>query len=197
MKNFIRLSAVSVPARRTGLVAIFAFTISLALFAFHRIELHVSAATQASVKDHLVGTWKLVSRESRLDNGEIVPDPALGDKPSGVLIYDTAGHVAAQLSRQVRTMDIFKDECAAITAVKTSPNTANTVFGYDAYFGSYTLHEKEGYVTHHLESALWPGNQGKDINRFFTLQGDVLTIKFTTTQDGKSVTRTLVWQRWK
>jgi len=155
-------------------------------------------AQSAAVSTQIVGTWKLVSRESKLANGSVVIDPALGATPSGVLIYDSFGHVAAQLSRQGRTMDIFKDECAAITAVKTSPNTANTVFGYDAYFGTYTVHAKERFVTHHLESALWPGNQGKDINRSFKLDGDTLTITFTTTtQEAQDVTRTLVWRRWK
>jgi hypothetical protein len=150
-----------------------------------------------SATESLVGTWKLASRVSRLADGKVVADPALGATPSGVLIYDANGHVAAQLSRQGRTMDIFRDECAEISALKTSPNTANTVFGYDAYFGTYTVHEKEGFVTHHLESALWPGNLGKDINRSFKLDGDTLTITFTTIQDEQKVTRTLVWHRWK
>jgi hypothetical protein len=197
MTRLTRVITDSRPLDTVKFAAILLLTLFAAALTFRKVELQVSAASQTSVKEQLIGTWKLSSRVSRLDNGEIVPDPALGDKPSGVLIYDANGHVAAQLSRQGRTMDIFKNECAEISAVNTSPNTANTVFGYDAYFGSYTLHEKEGYVTHHLESALWPGNQGKDINRFFTLQGDVLTIKFTTTQDGKAVTRTLVWNRWK
>jgi len=158
----------------------------------------VAQSAVSSVKEQLVGTWKLVSRESKLQNGQALPDPALGATPSGVLIYDSYGHVAAQLSRQGRTMDIFKTECAEVSALKTSPNTANTVFGYDAYFGTYTVHEKEGFVTHHLESALWPGNQGKDINRSFKLDGDALVITFnTTTEDGLPVTRTLVWRRWK
>jgi len=161
-----------------------------------RESLTVSAAGSAT--EGLVGTWKLASRVSKLADGKVLADPTLGATPSGVLIYDAKGHVAAQLSRQGRTMDIFKEECAEISALKSSPNTANTVFGYDAYFGTYTVHEKEGFVTHHLESALWPGNMGKDINRSFKLDGDTLTITFTTTtQDAQNVTRTLVWHRWK
>jgi hypothetical protein len=155
-------------------------------------------STAPANTEQLVGTWKLVSRESRLSDGQVVVDPGLGATPSGVLIYDPYGHVSAQLSRQGRTMDIFKNECTAINAVKTSPNTANTVFGYDAYFGTYVVHEKEGFVTHHLESSLWPGNLGKDINRSFKLNGDTLIITFTTTtQEAQAVTRTLVWHRWK
>lgn len=182
--------------QKDWLVFALAIFITLSLVVLQKSELRAKSPITASVKDQLVGSWKLVSRVSRLDNGEIAVDPTLGATPSGILIYDASGHVAAQLSRPGRTMDIFKDECPEITAVKTAPNTANTVFGYDAYFGTYTVHEQEGFVTHHLESALWPGNIGKSINRNFKLEGDKLTIIFkTTTEDGKAVERTLVWQK--
>lgn len=175
-----------------------AMAAGLGLFAGRASGLHAQARTSAPVKDQLVGSWKLMSRVSKLASGEVKADPGLGEKPSGVLIYDASGHMAAQLSRQGRTIDMLKEECGAMAAVNTSPNTANTILGYDAYFGTYTVHEKEGFVTHHVEAALWPGNQGTDINRSFTLQGDELAITFkTTTQDGQPVTRTLVWQRMR
>lgn len=170
--------------------------LALLVVALQKTELRAKAATEASVQEQLVGSWKLVSRVSHLASGEVLADPTLGATPSGILIYDASGHVAAQLSRQGRTMDIFKDECPEITALKTAPNTANTVFGYDAYFGTYTIHEKEGFVTHHVESALWPGNMGKSINRDFKIDGDKLTISFkTTAEDGRAVTRTLIWHK--
>jgi hypothetical protein len=173
-----------------------AMAASLGLFAGRVSGVHAQAKTTASVTEQLVGSWKLMSRASKLASGEVSVDPGLGAKPSGVLIYDASGHMAAQLSRQGRTIDMLKEECGAMAAVNTSPNTANTILGYDAYFGTYTIHEKEGFVTHHVEAALWPGNQGTDINRSFTLKGDELSITFkTTTQDGQPVTRTLVWQR--
>ncbi|HEV7674729.1 MAG TPA: lipocalin-like domain-containing protein [Candidatus Angelobacter sp.] len=173
-----------------------AMAASLGLFAGRVSGVHAQAKTTASVTEQLVGSWKLMSRVSKLASGEVSVDPGLGAKPSGVLIYDASGHMAAQLSRQGRTIDMLKEECGAMAAVNTSPNTANTILGYDAYFGTYTIHEKEGFVTHHVEAALWPGNQGTDINRSFTLKGDELSITFkTTTQDGQPVTRTLVWQR--
>jgi hypothetical protein len=175
-----------------------AMAASLGLFAGRASGVHAQAKTTASVTEQLVGSWKLMSRVSKLASGEASVDPGLGAKPSGVLIYDASGHMAAQLSRQGRTIDMLKEECGAMAAVNTSPNTANTILGYDAYFGTYTIHEKEGFVTHHVEAALWPGNQGTDINRSFTLKGDELTITFmTTTQDGQPVTRTLVWQRMR
>jgi hypothetical protein len=90
------------------------------------------------------------------------------------------------------------EECQAAAATKGTPDTAQTVLGYDAYFGTYTLNESKGIVTHHLQAALFPGDVGKSIDRYFTLSGDRLTISFhTTTREGTKVTRTLVWERMK
>jgi hypothetical protein len=154
--------------------------------------------SHTSVRAQLVGSWRLLSRESRRETGQVVADQGLSALPLGVLIYDHSGHVAAQLSRRDRTVSMFRDECAVAAETKGTPDTAQTVLGYDAYFGTYTLNEKEGIVTHHLEAAIWPGDIGKNIERNFTISGDRLTIKFsTTTKDGVKVTRTLVWERMK
>jgi hypothetical protein len=151
-----------------------------------------------SVRAQLVGSWRLLSRESRRENGQVEADQGLSTLPLGVLIYDRAGHVAAQLSRRDRTVSMFREECAVAADTKGTPDTAQTVLGYDAYFGTYTLNEKEGIVTHHLEAAIWPGDIGKNIERHFTISGDRLTIKFgTTTREGIKVTRTLVWERMR
>ncbi|GAC1454413.1 MAG: hypothetical protein PVSMB6_10090 [Steroidobacteraceae bacterium] len=118
--------------------------------------------------------------------------------PTGVLIYDRFGHVAAQLSRPGRTVEALADECRAAEKVKGTRDTAQTILGYDAYFGTFTVDAKAGVVTHHLESALFPGDVGKDIKRNFSVSGDTLTIKFRTTiADGTPVVRTLLWKRMK
>jgi len=154
--------------------------------------------TTRSVADQLVGGWSLVSRVTTSLNGKVVTDPGLSATPKGVLIYDAAGHVAAQLSRPGRTVGTLAEECRDTEKVKGTADTAQTILGYDAYFGTYTVDAKEGVVTHHLESALFPGDIGKDIKRRFSVAGDTLTIKFnTTSRDGASVTRTLVWSRMK
>jgi hypothetical protein len=154
--------------------------------------------SHASVRAQLVGSWRLLSRESRRENGQVKADRGLSTLPLGVLIYDQSGHVAAQLSRRDRTVSMFREECAVAAETKGTPDTAQTVLGYDAYFGTYTLNEKERTVTHHLEAAIWPGDIGKNIDRHFTISGNRLTIKFdTTTREGVKVTRTLVWERMR
>lgn len=150
------------------------------------------------IAEQLVGGWSLVSRETSTADGKPLSDPGLSATPRGVLIYDRSGHVAAQLSRPGRTVEMLGDECRDAENVKGTNDTAQTILGYDAYFGTYTLDAQAGIVTHHLDSALYPGDIGKDIQREFTISGDTLTIRFhTTLRDGTRVVRTLVWARMK
>ena len=157
-----------------------------------------SIGTMPSAIDRLVGGWSLVSRVTTSSTGSVIPDPGLSVAPTGVLIYDGYGHVAAQISRQGRTIDMIAGDCREAEKVKGTDDTAQTILGYDAYFGTYTVNAEEGVVTHHLESALFPGDIGKNIKRRFTIAGDTLTIGFSTTlRDGTPVIRTLVWARMK
>ena len=159
---------------------------------------NAEAAMLSSVAEQLVGGWSLVSRVTTTEDGKPLSDPGLSSTPKGVLIYDRFGHVAAQLSRPGRMVDMLGDECREAEKVKGTNDTAQTILGYDAYFGTYTVDVKAGIVTHHLESALFPGDVGKDIKREFVLAGDTLTIRFhTTLRDGTPVVRTLVWNRFK
>lgn len=156
------------------------------------------ARSTSSVRAQLIGSWRLVSRQSRRANGEVETDAGLSGRPLGILIYDQSGHVAAQLSRRDRTLAILPEGCQAAITTKGTPDTSQTILGYDAYFGTYKVNENEGTVVHHLEAALFPGDIRKDIERHFTISGDQLTITFnTTTREGVKVTRTLIWQRMK
>jgi hypothetical protein len=158
----------------------------------------VAATTHDRVVAQLVGGWSLVSRVTTGADGRVLTDVGLSAKPSGILIYDRAGHVAAQLSRPGRTIAMLADEWREAQKVIGTDDTSQTILGYDAYFGTYTVDEKKGIVTHHLESALFPGDIGKSIARRFAISGDTLTITFNTTlRDGTPVTRTLVWTRQK
>jgi hypothetical protein len=156
------------------------------------------SATHDGVIEQLIGSWNLVSRVTTAADGKILTDSGLSAIPKGILIYDRAGHVAAQLSRPGRTVEMLADDCREAQKVKGTDDTAQTILGYDAYFGTYTVDEKAGIVTHHLESALFPGDIGKSIVRRFAISQDMLTIKFDTTlRDGTPVTRKLVWSRLK
>jgi hypothetical protein len=149
--------------------------------------------TQADISGgagQLVGAWRLISRVVRLEDGTAVQDPSLGKTPLGYLIYDSSGHVAGQLMRLDRSMAI---DCGA--SGPASSENSQSVNGYDAYFGTYTIDETSHTVTHHLEGALAAADVGKTLVREFHLSGDKLTIIVRTNSPKEKQIRTLTWQR--
>ncbi|PYR48073.1 MAG: hypothetical protein DMF89_17155 [Acidobacteria bacterium] len=128
-------------------------------------------ATKASsgLKDRFVGAWKLVNIETRNAKGEVVPpNPPGRPTPVGYIIYDSAGYVA------VGIMPSGRKKYAA--AQPTPDEALAAMTGYAAYYGTFTINEGEGFVTHHLEGSLNPG-MGADQKRFFELSGNRLTLK--------------------
>ena len=145
-----------------------------------------------SFAEVLVGTWQLFLREDRTESGVLHPDPSLGEKPIGLLVYDAGGRFSAQFMKQDRS-----DESLAADAGEISGhNNSRAMNGYDAYFGSYTVEEDTHLVTQILEGALSPENVGMVVTRPMSIDGDQLTLRLPTTAvDGESVVRTLKWRR--
>jgi hypothetical protein len=141
-----------------------------------------------SAAQRLVGAWQLVSRTVQA-NGKTLADPVLGEKPLGRLYYDVSGGVMLQMMRQGRK--------AAIGTPTNQRDAANprAVLGYDAYFGTYTVDERASTITHHIEASLFPEDLGQDWTRPYTLDGDTLTLRFTSPAQGGDVTRTLLFRR--
>jgi len=150
---------------------------------------------QKSVAAQLIGTWRLVSRETTTSTGERIVEPELGAHPVGYLIYDSTGHVAVQMMRENRS----KSEMENCGSRNTKGRNTSSIFcGYNAYFGTYTVAESQRVVIHHLEGALSLDDVGKDLHRSFEVTADQLTITFSTTSpEGLSIKRTLVWERVK
>src|SRR5262245_53446633 len=92
-----------------------------------------ASSAQSTPPAGLPGVWQLVSRIDRDKAGKVVAEPSLGTNPLGYLIYDNAGHVAAQLSARDRPESLCE-----VTSAADSNNPAH-VGGYDAYFGRYEV----------------------------------------------------------
>jgi hypothetical protein len=145
---------------------------------------------QASAAQRLVGGWRLETRTVTRADGSVVADAVLGSQPLGRLYYDASGGMTLQMMRRGRT---------AAIGVPTDPRDAansRVVLGYDAYFGTYTVDERAGTITHRVEGSLFPEDLGKDFVRLLTLTDDTLTLKFTST-DGSEITRTLMFRRMR
>ncbi len=140
-----------------------------------------------ALAERMIGTWSLVSRIDRADDGTIRRDPALGSDPLAMLTY-THDRFSAQFMKRDRSS-------SASPAGGSGQNNTMAVGGYDAYFGTYRVGEG-GAVMHRLEAALTPGNVGMEVERKLAVDGDRLTIVLeTATEDGEPVTRTLTWDR--
>jgi Lipocalin-like domain len=143
-----------------------------------------------SLSKTLPGTWELVSRIDVTDRGERRIDPSLGADPVALLIYDRAGHFAAQFMKRDRSTNLAADAPIA------GANNSRAQGGYDAYFGAYVVDDATGVVTQRLAGALSAENVGLVLHRAMRVENDRLTIELRTTAGaGEPVTRTLIWQR--
>ena len=131
-----------------------------------------------------------MSREDHTAAGEPRVDPGLGADPIALLAYDAAGNFTAQFMKRDRSTGVV------VATGRASLNNSAAVNGYDAYFGTYTVDEASGSVTQLLEGALSPSDVGMIVTREMRIEEDRLIIRLATTSaDGETITRTLIWLR--
>ncbi len=136
----------------------------------------------------LRGSWELLSRIDRAQDGEQRLEPSLGSDPIAYLVFDGSGRFAAQFMK--------RDRSRVEDAPATAANNSRARGGYDAYFGTWEVDEDTGLVRTRLVAALSPENVGSVFARRMTVAEDVLTIELdTTTATGEPVKRTLTWRR--
>jgi len=117
----------------------------------------------------LVGAWRLVSYEDKPPAG-----PSLfpfGQRPNGLLLYDTAGRMSIQI------MKVPHPKVASGDDSLVTPEEKQALYdAYVAYFGTYSVDVARGVVVHHVEGDLADVYVGQDQERPFVLQGDTLTL---------------------
>jgi hypothetical protein len=134
----------------------------------------------------IVGTWELVGRENRYDDGSVSHPDA-----RGLLVYTPDGRMTAQWSMPGRTRfasgDIRKGSPAELEAAFTS---------YLGYFGRYEWRQEEGVVLHHVEGSLFPNWEGTVLRRGVSLEGDELRLSTPPLLiGGRMMTSVIVWRR--
>ena len=117
----------------------------------------------------LVGTWRFVEITDSDSTGAAIQ--YFGGKPCGYMIYTATGQVSVHIAR-CQTPDASPPELAAT---------------YNGYFGTYTVNEARGLVTHQVEGGSAPDYIGTPQQRPFKVTGDTLTLG-----DGRSWKRVLV-----
>jgi hypothetical protein len=139
----------------------------------------------------IVGTWEVLTRIDRTQDGREVEEPSLGRDPVALIMFDAAGRFAAQFMK--RTAD---DALQVPGPRPGAPNNTRAVGGYDSYFGTYKVDSDSHLVTLTLTGALSRENVGMVLQREMAVEGDQLVIRVpTATADGTPVIRTLTCQR--
>jgi len=144
------------------------------------VPVHVRA-----VNERFAGVWKLVGEESRDATGELVPIPsaALSGR-IGYITYDPAGYMGVVLAWVAQPR----------YAARPTPEEAQTALTrYNSYWGSFTINESAGVVTHQTFGALMPSFAGTNQERRFTITGNRLSLRPPAAANGDQ--RTLTWER--
>ena len=138
----------------------------------------VQGKSQAELRKPFVGSWRLVSIEGGNN------PTTRGSKPTGIIIYDAHGNMAAQIQPD-RPRPTY-------TGTPSPEQMAERMRGYTAYFGTYTIDEKAGTVTHHRQGMLDAG--AVDFVRKFELApgGNRITL---TPVGGTGTPTHLTWER--
>lgn len=143
----------------------------------------IEADRTSEVGSQFAGAWALVAIERRGSDGELIA-PASHDR-IGHLLYDASGHMG------VTIMSPDRPPYSGNTATEEEALAALTT--YTAYFGGYTVHEADGYVTHHVEGSLDPSGAGSDYRRVYSFDGNRLTLQPPASENGD--TTSLIWER--
>jgi hypothetical protein len=138
--------------------------------------------------NELVGTWALVATEWRRADGR--HGNPFGAGAVGVLTYDAAGNMSAQVMRAERPVAPADHATGIETAM------ASAFAGYIAYFGTYEIDAAMRVVVHTVIGSAFPAWVGGTHNRRFVVEGDRLTLSDSVTAaDGTAVEASTVWRR--
>ncbi len=124
----------------------------------------------------LIGAWRYAGTRV---NGEKFDR---GPKPKGMIYYGPHGEMSVQVAPDVKRQ--------RAGAVMTADEAKIALTDYIAYFGTYTVDEAAGTVTHHRQDTIQPGDTG-DLVRRYEFNGDRLILR------GLDAPLEVTWERIK
>ena len=128
-----------------------------------------SQPTPDQTREQLLGAWRLISWEAHDATGAL--KYPLGEDATGQLSYDATGRMSAQLMRRYQDRFVSEDWQQARAEEKAAAWS-----NYFGYFGTYTIDESIGAVTHHIEGSWFPNLIGTQQIRYYHFEGDQLVL---------------------
>jgi hypothetical protein len=154
------------------------------------------APQQNQIVSRFAGAWRLVSVE-----GNPPGLPGFYDRPTGMIVYLATGQVIVQIASKAGRKPFAPFNQGRLSA--TPEDKAAAFDSYLAYYGTFTVDEKAGTVTHHIEDYSVPGRQGTANVRWFEFRGNDRLVLIPV-EDGKGgliarkdATYKLTWERIK
>ena len=121
------------------------------------------AADESAIVKQLIGAWSLVSWRAVSPDGSI--SHPYGERPIGQIIYQSEGRMSACLMRRQRARFASENRFDATPAEREAAYR-----DFLSYFGSFTVQETDGTVTHHVEGATFPNWSGTELVRTFRFE---------------------------
>jgi hypothetical protein len=141
-----------------------------------------------SIKQKIVGTWKLVSWKYTSENGE--ETDFFGERPFGILMYDNRGYMNAQLSKLGRAN--FHSESLTGGSLE---EMRDAYLSYAAYYGKY-YENSPGEIIHVVEGSLFPNWVGHQEIRYGKIKGEYLILSTPPIKaQGKEIIFNVTWER--
>jgi len=144
-----------------------------------------------SLKEQLIGAWKLVSYEERPVDGSPSFYP-MSEHPMGIIMYTPDGFMSAQLMHPDRNPFASGDWFDG-----TDNEYKEEASSYIAYSGPFHVDEQNGTLTHSMFVSLFPNWTGQTQPRTVKVEGDYLHLGSASPlmSGGKKVNSFLTWKR--
>lgn len=150
-------------------------------------------AAKGQLAKKIVGAWRLVSVE-----GQPPGLPGFYDHPTGLIVYDSAGTMSVQIANRGG-----RRRFAGGLAAGTQAEKAAAFDSYFSYYGTYTVDDAAGTVTHDVQDSSYPDLRGRRHVRWVEFQGKDRMVLIPR-EDGKGgtvvrkdATYRLYWERVK
>ena len=134
---------------------------------------------------HFIGTWKLISIETRDENGELF---RRGHR-TGYLIYSEDGYMSVAFMKEGRPTFASGDIRGGTVEEKMA-----AVEGYVSYSGRFDV--KGDKIVHHIEVSLFPNWVGVSQERLYEFEDDRLTLSTPLMlTGGRQLSTHVIWER--
>jgi hypothetical protein len=146
-----------------------------------------ATAQTGSDRAQLVGTYQMVGREVKDEDGTWRPTPDFNSV--GYITYSDTGYMGVQ---------VMPNDRAPFASNPPTPDEARTALqGYSAYYGPFSTDEDADgkFVVHHRVGQINPGGE-VDAKRFYDVEGDRLILTPAAADASKArATRRILWER--